>query len=227
MALESRASVTDLTSSNICRNFPDFEQRAQQILASQGQPLSHCQNTTQSTPLTTIPNTQNATSISAPTTSSPGGSHTVPPPAPTSGASAGGKVNISAAVGGSLGGALGLVVLGAIIAILRYRRRSRGTTEVPKIDSQNLSQDKVESMPESVVTPFFGKFQAISSSDHLPGGTPSPRTYGEEILHPPGSYTVPTISGYGEEDGPPVPLASPASSWPGSQLREYDTGVAL
>ena len=136
-----------------------FEQRAQEILASQMQSPTYCQNTTQS-----------ATFTAAPTTSSDG-TQSPPPPASISKLPVKGKVDLSAAIGGSLGGVLGLVVLGAIIANLRYRRRLRQlrTAKDPKLDSHNLSEDRSGSeTPARVITPFVGQYRAASSPARLP-----------------------------------------------------------
>lgn len=146
---------------------PVFEQSAQAILASPTESLTYCPSTTQSAPPTTVPNTQSVPPTSAPATSSDD-PQTIPPPAGTSEASAGRKVSSTAAVGGALGGALGLVVLGGIIAMLRYRRRLRrlrGTTasEVPIGDIQEPPQNTVERRPASGVIPFLGQYEAVSS----------------------------------------------------------------
>ena len=136
-----------------------FEQRAQEILTSQTQPLTYCQNTTQS-----------ATSTTAPTTSSDG-IHGPPPSASTSQVLVKGKVDLSAAIGGSLGGVLGLVVLGAVIALLRYRRRLRQLRAArdPILDSHNFSEDRSGSeTPARVITPFVSQYRAASSPARLP-----------------------------------------------------------
>ncbi|EPS94388.1 hypothetical protein FOMPIDRAFT_1063203 [Fomitopsis schrenkii] len=219
-------------------DFPDFEQSAQVILASQTKPISPCQNTTQSATSTSVSTTQSATSTSVSTTQSatstsvPTMQTTTSTSAPTTSggsqtpeAPVGGKVDVAAAIGGSLGGALGLVVLGAIVMILRYRKRLRAA---PMNDSHDLSQIRVGSMYENIVTPFSGQYRAVSSSGNVPKGTPIPRTYDEEVLHPPGSYTVPTasVSEFERGEDSPVPLA-PSAFGPGSQLHEHDAGVTL
>lgn len=127
----------------------DYEQQAQQLLASQNQSLNYCNNT------------QNATSTAS-------SAHTA---VATSEAPVAGKVNLAAAVGGSLGGVLGLLVIGAIVVILLYRgrlRQLRGTSAVSVADSQDLSQHKHEGIHASIVTPFFGQYRAASQSGRMP-----------------------------------------------------------
>ena len=80
------------------------------------------------------------------------------------------RVNIAAAIGGSLGGALSLVMLGAIIAILRYRghlRRLRAARD-PILDSHNLTENKSPETPASAVTPFLGHYPTVPWSKPLP-----------------------------------------------------------
>ena len=72
--------------------------------------------------------------------------------------------------------------------------------------------------------------EAFLSRDIASEGTPvPPRICGEDILHPPGSYTLPTISGYAEETHE-VPTSSAvfgssSTPGPGPQLRDRDAGV--
>ena len=137
----------------------EFEQRAQEILVSQTQPLSStCQSTSQS-----------VTSSSASDTSFRS-SQAPLPSASASALPAGGKVNIAAVISGSLGGVLGLVILGAITAILRYRRRLRELRAGKELalDSLDLASNKSEEMPTSVITPFLERTRAVASSGPLP-----------------------------------------------------------
>ena len=136
-----------------------FEQRAEEILTSQAQSLSYCQNTTQ----TIVTSTATATTLSN-STQAPR------PLTSTSELPVGRRVNIAAAIGGSLGGALSLVMLGGIIAILRYRghlRRIRAARD-PSLGSHNLAENKSPEMLANAVTPFLGHYPTVSSSKLLP-----------------------------------------------------------
>ncbi|KAI0728161.1 hypothetical protein C8Q72DRAFT_412054 [Fomitopsis betulina] len=188
-------------------NFLDYEQQAQQLLASQNQSLNYCNNT------------QNATSTAS-------SAHTA---VATSEAPVAGKVNLAAAVGGSLGGVLGLLVIGAIVVILLYRgrlRQLRGTSAVSVADSQDLSQHKHEGIHASIVTPFFGQYRAASQSGRMPKRIQPPHVYGEESSQPSRSYSTPSVSGYGEEGyGTPVSMTpSTSSDVLSSDLQERDAG---
>ncbi|KAI0734895.1 hypothetical protein C8Q72DRAFT_330875 [Fomitopsis betulina] len=189
-------------------NFPDFEQQAQQILVSQPQSLSYCANTT-----------QNATTTL--NSASPTNTQSVPPAAVTSVA----KTNTTAAVGGALGGALALVLIGAIVvAILVYRRRMR-RLRVLLDDSQDLSQNKQEGIPPSIVTPFLGQYPGGSQVrlEHTPKGTS-----GMQPRAPSGLYSPPSVTGYGEEGyGIPAPVSIVPSTYHMSSselVRERDAG---
>lgn len=132
-------------------------------MVSQPQSLSYCANTT-----------QNATTTL--NSASPTNTQSVPPAAVTSVA----KTNTTAAVGGALGGALALVLIGAIVvAILVYRRRMR-RLRVLLDDSQDLSQNKQEGIPPSIVTPFLGQYPGGSQVrlEH----TPSECTIGRSLV---------------------------------------------
>ncbi|KAI0734897.1 hypothetical protein C8Q72DRAFT_331056 [Fomitopsis betulina] len=187
-------------------NFVEYEQRAQQILASRPQSL-YCQNTT-----------QNATSTASVAHTTSSGNSSVPP--------AVGPTNLMAAVGG-LGGALGLVVIGVIIAIIFYRRRLRRRAALAVGDSPGLSHNQHESIPSSVVTPVFGQSKTVSQVqlEHTHNRTPPHR---EETS---GSRRAPLTSRYVEEIyGSPVSVSMAPSTYGMSDselpARECDTSRA-
>lgn len=132
----------------------DFEQQAQQILASQSQSLSYCQNTTQNVTIVTWSSAHTVDTQS------------VLPAAATSAdndAPVGGKTDTTvAAVGGALGGALGLLALGVIVAMLLYRRRLRRSSAVSMADSHDLSQNA----HTSILTTFVGRNDSVLQSEH-------------------------------------------------------------
>ena len=136
-----------------------FELLAEQALASQNQSLSPCQNITADT---NAPYRLSASSQSLLPTAS----------VSTTAAPVTGKPNsMEAVLGGSLGGTLGVVLLGAVIVILRYRKRLQGlrsTSEVSSIESQALSQEKPHESLVNVVTPFLGQHRDVPLSGRLP-----------------------------------------------------------
>ncbi|KAI0734850.1 hypothetical protein C8Q72DRAFT_328663 [Fomitopsis betulina] len=193
-------------------NFTDFEQQAQQILASQSQSLSYCQNTTQNVTIVTWSSAHTVDTQS------------VLPAAATSAdndAPVGGKTDTTvAAVGGALGGALGLLALGVIVAMLLYRRRLRRSSAVSMADSHDLSQNA----HTSILTTFVGRNDSVLQSEHTsnPVQTPPPRE-GSSGLH-----STSLVLEHGDEEyGNPVSITpSPYGGMHGSELpvRERDAG---
>lgn len=201
----------------------EYEQRAQQILASRPQSL-YCQNTT-----------QNATSTASVAHTTSSGNSSVPP--------AVGPTNLMAAVGG-LGGALGLVVIGVIIAIIFYRRRLRRRAALAVGDSPGLSHNQHESIPSSVVTPVFGQSKTVSqvqlehthSQCTIPRGPCLPFNVASDRTPPhreetSGSRRAPLTSRYVEEIyGSPVSVSMAPSTYGMSDselpARECDTSRA-
>ena len=55
-------------------------------------------------------------------------------------------------------------------------------------------------------------------------GTPTPHVYGDDITHPPGSYSVPTVSGYvEEEEARGAQVSRPMLSLSGAERRRGGT----
>ncbi|KAI0734883.1 hypothetical protein C8Q72DRAFT_791619 [Fomitopsis betulina] len=190
---------------------PDFEQQAQQLLVSQPQSPSYCTNTTQI-----------ATSTASFAHTMSLGDSSIPPAANTSAGSVPPvveKTNSPTAIG-ALGGALGLVVIGAIVAILLYRRSLRRRYAVLVAGIQERPNTH-EGVPASGVTPFFKSFQDVAQiqSEHTRKRTPPPSQ----------SHSAPSVFGYGREAyESPVPVSAALSTYgmPSSELsiRDRDAG---
>ncbi|KAH9935280.1 uncharacterized protein B0H18DRAFT_975092 [Fomitopsis serialis] len=173
-------------------NFTNFEFLAKQDPAlHNNQSLDSCTSTS-STPITVTLSGTNTPSILPPTSA------------------VGGKSDTVAVVGGSLGGALGLVLLGAIIVVhyVKRRRLRQSRSAVGVADDRAQSRDRLgaaaswTNFSTNIVTPFVSQSPRPPSNEQISQRTSTPSTHSETYLVPDGSYTSPPTDTSEGDDSP-------------------------